>query len=67
MVAILNLSAILNQYFSEKSEKSEQKISFANILLKNLPVVVVKPENSDQNSLKTGNQIKSLFGPVRGE
>jgi hypothetical protein len=26
---------------------------------KNLPVVVVKPKNSDQNSLETGNQIKS--------
>jgi hypothetical protein len=31
---------------------------------KNLPVVVVKPKNSNQNSLETGIRIKSLFDPV---
>jgi hypothetical protein len=29
--------------------------------------VVVKPKNSDQNSLETGNQIKSLFDPVESK
>jgi hypothetical protein len=37
----------------EKTEKSEQKISYASIVRKNLPVMVVKPKNSDQNSLET--------------
>jgi hypothetical protein len=38
---------------------------YASIVRKNLPVVVVNPKNSDQNSLKTGNQIKSLFDTVK--
>jgi hypothetical protein len=51
----------------EKTEKSEQKISYSSIVRKNLPVVVVKPKNSDQNSLETSHQIKSLFDPVESK
>jgi hypothetical protein len=29
--------------------------------------VVVKPKNSEQNSLETGNQIKSSFDPVESK
>jgi hypothetical protein len=47
----------------EKIVKIEHNISYASIVRKNLPVVVVKPTNSDQNSLATGNQIKTLFDP----
>jgi hypothetical protein len=34
----------------EKIVKSVQKISYASIVRKKLPVMVVKPKNSDQNS-----------------
>jgi hypothetical protein len=51
----------------EKIEKSEQKFLYASIVRKNLPVMIVKPKNSDQNSLETGNQFKSLFDPVESK
>jgi hypothetical protein len=35
----------------EKTEKSEQEISYASIVRKNLPVVVVQPKTSDQYSV----------------
>jgi hypothetical protein len=50
-----------------KLQKSVQKISYASIIRKNLPVVVVNHKNSDQDSLETGNQIKSIFDPVESQ
>jgi hypothetical protein len=51
----------------ENTEKIEQKILYASIVRKNQRVVVVKPKNSDQNGLETGNQMKSLFYPVESK
>jgi hypothetical protein len=44
---------------TKKIEQSVRKIS--------LPVVVVKPKNSDQDSFETGYQIKSVFDPMKSE
>jgi hypothetical protein len=46
-----------------KLEKVEIEEKIVKSERKNQPVVVVNPTNSDQNSLATGNQIKTLFDP----
>jgi len=47
-----------------KKIKNVQKVSYANIVKNNKPVVIVRPKNTEQLGAETINQIKSVFDPV---
>jgi hypothetical protein len=47
-----------------KKPQNLQKVSYANIVQNNKPVVIVRPKNTEQLGGETLNQIKSVFDPV---